>query len=424
MTVPTCRRRHFSCPLLATGLATGTLLLAPFAQAEGFVEGSSAELSTSNIYFNRDFREGDGQSKREEWAQGFILHVNSGFTPGTVGFGLDAEAMLGLKLDSSPDRTGTGLLPVHNDGRAPDEYSQLNLTAKARISESQLRVGSLLPKLPTLNPNTSRILPQTFEGGMATINEFDDLSISLGRLTKAKDRNSTDAQDITSNNKNQRFGGSFEADHFDWVGLDYTFIPSLAGSYHLAQLDDIYRQHFIGLTHRLALGEGSLKSELRVSVSEEQGAAQAGDIDNQAWQGLFSYAINGHRFGFNLQKMRGDNAFPYIDGSNPYLANFVQINDFAEAGQRSAQVRYDYNFADQGLPGLSFMSRYTKGDQAELVAGGEGSDWERDTELQYVIQQGPLENLGLRWRNASYRSSYARDVDENRLIVSYSLPIW
>ena len=70
------------------------------------------------------------------------------------------------------------------------------------------------------------------------------------------------------------------------------------------------------------------------------------------------------------------------------------------------------------------MSRYTKGDQAELVAGGEGSDWERNTELQYVIQEGPLENLGLRWRNASYRSSYARDVDENRLIVSYSLPIW
>ena len=399
-------------------------LLAQSALAQGFVEDSSATLSTSNIYFNRDFRDGAGQSKREEWAQGFILHLKSGYTPGTVGFGLDAQAMLGVKLDSSPDRTGTGLLPTHDDGRAADEYSKLNLTAKARVSQSELLIGSLLPKLPTLNPNTSRILPQTFEGGMATLNEIDDLSISVGRLTKVKNRDSTDAEKILLNNKNRRFGGAFEADHFDWVGVDYKFVPHLAGSYHLAQLDDIYRQHFVGLTHQLALGQGQLKSELRVAISDEQGAAKAGDIDNQAWQALFSYAIEGHRLGFNLQKMRGDNAFPYIDGSNPALANFVQINDFAEAGQRSAQVRYDYNFASQGLPGLSFMSRYTKGDQAKLIAGGRGTDWERNTELQYVIQSGPLENLGLRWRNATYRSSYARDVDENRLIVSYSLPIW
>ncbi|MFN3579810.1 MAG: OprD family porin [Pseudomonas sp.] len=421
---PHFKRRFPSVWLIGSASLLAQGILVHSAVAQGFVEDSSATLSTSNIYFNRDFREGSGQSKREEWAQGFILNVKSGYTPGLVGFGLDAQAMLGLKLDSSPDRTGTGLLPTHDDGRAPSEYSKLNLTAKARVSESELLVGSLLPKLPTLSPNTSRILPQTFEGGMATINEIDKLTISLGRLTKVKDRNSTNAEDITSNNKNRRFGGSFTADHFDWVGVDYKFMPSLAGSYHLAQLDDIYRQHFIGLTHQQALGDGTLKSELRVSISDEQGAAQAGNIDNQAWQGLFSYGIKGHRFGFNLQKMRGDNAFPYIDGSNPYLANFVQINDFAEAGQRSAQVRYDYSFAAQGLPGLSFMTRYTKGDQAELVAGGRGTDWERNSELQYVIQSGPLENVGLRWRNATYRSSYARDVDENRLIVSYSLPIW
>ena len=37
---------------------------------------------------------------------------------------------------------------------------------------------------------------------------------------------------------------------------------------------------------------------------------------------------------------------------------------------------------------------------------------------------GPLKNVALRWRNAMYRSDFARDADENRLIVSYSLPIW
>lgn len=412
-------RRSLSAALLATS----GLLLTPLAQASGFTEDSSAKLSTSNIYFNRDFREGTGQSKREEWAQGFILDLKSGYTDGAVGFGVDAKAMLGIKLDSSPDRTGTGLLPTHDDGRAADEYSKLGLTAKMRYSESELFLGTLMLKLPILQPNTSRILPQTFRGGMATINEFDNLSIDFGRLTKAIDRDSTDAEDLALNNKNRRFGGSFSADQLDWAGLNYQFNSGLAASYYLAQLDDVYRQHFFGLNHSAALGAGELSTELRVAVSDEQGAAHAGRIDNQAWQGRIGYALNGHEVSAAAQKMRGDSAFPYIDGSNPYLVNFVQINDFAEANERSWQLRYDYDFAALGIPGLSFMTRYISGDDAKPVAGGTGSEWERNTELQYVFQDGALKNLGLRWRNASYRSDFARDADENRLIVSYAFPI-
>lgn len=80
-------------------LAVAAASLVPMAQA-AFIEDSSATLQTHNIYLNRDFREGSGQSKREEWTQGFILDVQSGFTEGTVGVGLDALGMLGVKLDS------------------------------------------------------------------------------------------------------------------------------------------------------------------------------------------------------------------------------------------------------------------------------------------------------------------------------------
>jgi len=30
----------------------------------------------------------------------------------------------------------------------------------------------------------------------------------------------------------------------------------------------------------------------------------------------------------------------------------------------------------------------------------------------------------VKWKNASTRSNFASDIDENRLILSYSLPIW
>ena len=94
-------------------LATAGLVLCDlnFAQA-GFVEDSSATLVTRNFYLNRDFRQsGAPQAKAEEWAQGFIGQFQSGYTDGTVGFGLDALGTLGIKLDSSRDRRGTGLLP-------------------------------------------------------------------------------------------------------------------------------------------------------------------------------------------------------------------------------------------------------------------------------------------------------------------------
>lgn len=40
-------------------------------------------------------------------------------------------------------------------------------------------------------------------------------------------------------------------------------------------------------------------------------------------------------------------------------------------------------------------------------------------------ESGPLKNVGVKWRNATVRSTnFGSDLDENRLIVSYTLPIW
>ncbi|TBU76936.1 OprD family porin [Phytopseudomonas daroniae] len=429
--MPTAPRQAISS-LSLLSLALPTTLLAPIAQA-AFFEDSSASLETRNIYFNRDFREGPQQSKRDEWAQGFILNLQSGFTEGTVGFGVDAIGMLGIKLDSSPDRTGSGLLPTHDDGRAADEYSKLGVTAKARISKTELRVGTLIPELPTLKPNDGRILPQVFEGGLLTSGEIDGLDITAGRLKKAIDRDSTNAEDLALNNKNRRFDGTASADHFDMAGFDYKINDNLTGRYHFAQLDDVYRQHFFGLLGSLPVGPGKLSADLRVAISDDHGSAKGGKVDNRAWNGSVSYAQSGHKFTVAYQHMSGDTAYPYIDGSDPFLVNFVQINDFAEAGERSWQARYDYDFKALGVPGLSFMTRYIRGDNAELTGvSGDAKEWERNIELKYVVQSGALKDVGVRLRHASYRSSLdrpandsrMRDADEVRLIVSYALSIW
>ena len=102
----------FCLSLIALSIGTGQAAIAAEKKAEGFIEGSSLTILNRNLYFNRDFRKGQssgtGNGYSEEWAHGIIGQFESGFTEGTVGFGIDAFAMLGLKLDSGDGRSGAG----------------------------------------------------------------------------------------------------------------------------------------------------------------------------------------------------------------------------------------------------------------------------------------------------------------------------
>ncbi|MNW03601.1 Porin-like protein NicP precursor [compost metagenome] len=71
------------------------------------------------------------------------------------------------------------------------------------------------------------------------------------------------------------------------------------------------------------------------------------------------------------------------------------------------------------------MTRYVTGNDV-VVRGssGAGQEWERDSELSYLIQIGPLKNFGLRWKNASMRSNFGGDIDEHRLILTYTVVLW
>ncbi|OHC67657.1 MAG: porin [Pseudomonadales bacterium RIFCSPLOWO2_02_FULL_63_210] len=416
--------RQALLPANLLSLAVTAALLAPAAQA-AFVEDSTANLTMTNIYLNRDFREGNGQNKREEWGQGFLLDIQSGYTEGPIGIGLDALGMLGVKLDSGGGRTGTDLLPVQDDGGTPDEFSRLGLTAKVKASNTELRYGSHIPELPVVKASDSRLLPQVFEGGLLTSSELEGLTFTGGRLDKVNDRASTNSEDLVLNSKNRRFPGGITADQLDLAGLDYQFNTNLKGRYFYAELDDIYRQNFFNLLASYPMGGGTLAADLRLMLSDDTGAANAGKVDNRALNGMLSYAHSGHKVSLAYQKMSGDTGYAYIDGSDPYLVNFVQINDFANADERSWQARYDYNFASLGLPGLSFLTRYVSGDDAQIAgSNATGGEWERDIELKYVVQSGPAKNLYVRLRNANFRSDFARDATENRVIVGYTLPIW
>jgi len=402
--------------------ATAVLLLChlTYAQAD-FVKDSTATLTTRNFYLNRDFRQsGAPQAKAEEWTQGFFAEFQSGYTDGTLGFGLDALGELGIKLDSGPGRRGTGLLPYGPNSKQPaDDYSELGLTAKMRLSRTQLKVGTLMPIHPLAYYSDTRLLPSTFTGAYLTSSEIDDLTVTAARLTEANGRDSSSNDDIS-------YAGQ-SSDHLDLLGGEYALGKNLTLRYHHGELQDIYRQQFAGLVHVLPLGQGlSLRSDLRYFDSNDIGVGKAGKIDNRNFNGMFTLSVGAQRFSAAFQRLSGDSMFPVIDTGTPYVVNLVTYNTFTKANEKSWQLRYEYDFAALGIPGLTFMTRYVKGSEIRTPTVRNGSEWERDTDLTYVFQGGALEGLNLRWRNVTYRSGdgLTQKLDENRLIVGYTWKLW
>lgn len=421
----------------AVALATlGTSLTLPGLAHAAFLEDSKASLEMRNFYMNRDFRQeggnpSNGHSKAEEWAQGFLLRYESGFTEGTVGVGVDAIGTLGLQLDSGRGTSGTGLLQLDRDtGEAQDNYGDLGVTAKFRVSKSVLKAGTLMPKLPVVMSNDSRLLPQSFQGGWLNSMEIDGLTFDGGQLSRVNQRDSSDHEVMTLTNFSPAARGFTGlpatvqgSDEFNFAGASYKWNDQLTTSYHYGNLDQYYNQHYLNAVHVLPLGDKqSLKSDIRYARSTDDGQT---NVDNNAFGAMFTYGLGFHSFGLGYQKMSGDTGFAYINGTDAFLVNFVQIGDFAFKDEQSLQARYDYNFAGLGIPGLTFMTRYITGDNVDRGANkSEGEEWERNTDIAYVFQDGPLKNLGVKLRNATVRSNFGNDLDENRLIVSYTLPIW
>lgn len=447
---------------LALAVAVG--VLAQQAGAAGFIEDSKATLGLRNFYINTDNRDhaaataSNVQSKNEEWGQGFQLNFISGYTQGTVGFGLDAIGLLGIKLDSgggtngaTPSSYGGTVFPSKSNGEAVDNYSSLGLTAKAKISQTELKLGTLQPKLPVIVTNDGRMLPQTFQGGQITTNDIKDLTLIGGQIEHAKGRNSSNNEQLSIAGANGR-GASFrDSNKFIYGGGDYKITKDLTAQYYYGNLEDFYKQHFLGLTHNWAIGPGVLKSDLRYFNSRDDGAnghdstyfttgnysgvaSGKGKVDNNLYSGLFLYSVSGHTFGGGYQVSNGSSDFPWLnqgDGSSAYIITDMQIQKFARAGERTWQARYSYDFAKLGAPGLTAGVVYLRGDNIDTVtakgavAGSGRSEWERDLTVAYVVPEGPLKNLGFTWKNAMWRNDIPsqRDQDENRLIVSYSIPL-
>ncbi|WP_122410696.1 OprD family porin [Pseudomonas viridiflava] len=417
---------------LALGLMGVSMMPAPLL-AEGLVADSHGTLTLRNYYMDRDYKDDGAKTAAREWAQGFMMNVESGFTPGKLGFGLDARALVGMKLDSSPDRSGTELLPVSaRDGRAADEYSRLGLTGKMRFSQTTIKTGDVSIFLPFAFASPSRLLPQTFRGTTLSSKELEGLTFNAGYIDRVNKRDSSNYQPLAIASPNRRFNGAATSSHMAYAGGDYQLSRQLSLRAYHAEVDDLYTQNTLALLHQLPLGDGTLTTDLRSFFSRDTGSAKAGEVDNQNLSALVGYKLGGHSVSLGYMHSSGDTATPYLSGTELMgLSELTMSSDFLNAKERTWQAIYDYDFTAVGIVGLRSRLRYVRGDNIELAALNADDRKEREfqMELGYVIQSGPLKNVSLLARKSIYRNDFPagaafRDENQTRFVVQYALPLW
>ncbi|MBJ9984685.1 outer membrane porin, OprD family [Acinetobacter sp. S40] len=381
-----------------------------------FVKDTTANLYLKNFYFDRNFDDANSKDL-SNWSQAATLTINSGYTDTPLQLGLDLSARYAYRLSSAKNIVDNVMPYDASKQQQAQDQLKLGATAKFKYSDTELKIGEVIPKLPIVHTDVAMQLPTTFLGGILESKDFANTKITAGRLTKVSGRNAEDYYKFQlTNGKNKA-----QSDALDFVGLDYDFNDQQI-RYFYAKLEDIYDQHFLSYEFRHNFNATiHLKSNFYLFDTKESGDALEGKLDNQVYATIHMLNYGNHTFGLGYKYVGGDNAFPLLANWVPqvYSANW-SVGTFMQQDERSWQVRYDYDFKDTPLNGLKSIIRYYDGDHIKTNTGNNGTEKEFDLILNYDFQQLQLKGLGISWLYADYKNSVSKDYIENRLGLYYT----
>jgi len=408
------------------------------AFASGFLDDAKTEVLSRNFYLSNDYRSPSpsGKNYKQEWAQGFIGTFASGFTDGTIGFGLDAHAFYGLKLDGGKGHSGTGLLPVDSDGRSESEYSSAGGALKLKASKTTLAFGEMTVETPVFDTSDKRLQPEYATGFLLDSREIDNARLVAGRFTAFKNQDSSSGRGDF-----QGYGASTQGESISFIGTDLFSDSPVGGALYASDLSDTWRQYYANLHFK----QSGLLLDANVYHTRDTGQALAGEIDNTAFSLSGKYTFGAHAVMLGWQRINGDTPFDFVGGDSIYLANSIKYADFNGANERSWQARYDLDLGAFGIPGLNFMTRYVSGShidgthapkggaynpfdadsgQYQPQQGDGGKHWERDIDLRYIVQSGAAKDLSVQLSHVSHRANSAQagdDIDRIYVVIQYPL---
>lgn len=424
--------------MIALAVSAGTSQFAIASSqddAKGFIEDQSLTSKTRIEYMNRDFKNGAGNiakpgggyksGYRQDTGISELLIYTSGFTQGTIGVGVDGMLMGSAKLDGGAGRAGNGLFARDSDGNPEDTQSKGAAAVKFRLSDTVLKYGRQFVASPVFSTDDSRLLPEVAEGTYITSKEIKGLEVNLGRFTALSSQTGMAKDSING-------PGEPGLTSANIGGATYQFTDNFVAGAAFSDVDNYFKKQYVNANYTFPINDGqSLNFDLNAYRTKSQGQELYGKLDNKLWSLAGAYSLGAHKFTLAYQQSSGDTNYLYgVDGNGTiFVSNSIQISDFIGREEKSWQARYDLNMAEYGVPGLSFMSRYVRGDNIKTSSDTEGKENEFNFETKYVLQEGPAKDLSFRLRSAVYRANtaynkdYAADNNDVRIIVEYPLSI-
>lgn len=420
------------------------------AGATGFIEGQSLTLSTRNFAAREQMKDSFGFTipkdggrehthSRRAWVQGTQLKYSSGYTQGTIGFGLDVAAFNAINLERGKGRIGGGgnRTLADSNGHGVEEWSKLGIAnVRLRVSNTELKAGRFQVDTPVFSYFDNRALPSSFTGYAITSEELDNLALQAGSFRRVSPRTGSGDEAFTTEYGTREVKG----EHMHYLGGNYKPLESLEIAAYGGRFEDIWDQYYLGITHTLGDRENlSLRTALNGYRTRDTGSRKAGYIDNNAWSLAFTLAHQAHALTLAWQQIDGDEYFDYVhETAAIYLANSL-LSDYNGPNEKSAQIRYETDWSYFGVPGLSTTAWYAKGwdidgthyDGDRNGAYGNyvevrGMDGERHHEYglmaAYKVQSGAIKDSTFKVTYMSHKASKQQidgSVNELRVVSTF-----
>lgn len=415
------RRQNLWIAMFAAIATLGTT-----AANADFIDDSNVQLKFKNFYLDRQYQDDASSRNWGSWSQGVTLDAKSGYHDigGGIKVGADVLVQHAVKLkgrDKNPD----WVLP-HDGKQSKDHFGKVGATLKAKVSETELKVGELRPVSPVLVFDPSRQLLTTYSGAWLESKELKDTKLTLAYIDGINNRYDNQFRDLTKFNPPQ-FDNGAEADGMWIAGIDHQLTKELGASYWYADVQDIYQQHYLGVSYKIGLGEKTkLDSHIRYFDNSESGDKLYGEIDNQAVSVAAKVNHGAHTVGVGYQQMFGDSAFPTLGGwvPQPYLANWG-VSTFTAPEEKSWHVSYGYDFSEVGLKGLNATAIYFKGYDQQGTGVYQSQNFNTDEVnaiVNYTVPEGKLKGLGVQgmYIDVNFANPAKPDLQEYRVATTYT----
>ena len=408
-----------------------TLALGTTATNAEFIDDSQVQLKFKNFYLDRQYADVP-QNNWGSWSQGITLDAKSGYQDigGGVQVGADLLIQHAFRLngrDNNPD----WVLPHEGPGKGQkDNFGKVGATLKAKVSQTELKVGELLPVSPVLVFDPSRQLLTTYSGAWLESKDIKDTKLTLAYIDGINNRYDNQFRDLTLFAPGKTLPDQTKG-HYDLgptsdgmliAGVDHQFNKEIGASYWYADVKDIYQQHYVGANYKTTLGEkAKLDSHIRYFDNSDSGNKLYGPIDNQALSVGAKVNYGAHTVGLGYQQMFGDNAFPTLGGwvPQPYLVNWG-VATFTAIDEKSVGLTYGYDFSEVGAKGLNATAVYMMGFDAEANGKKNQDSDELNLILNYTVPEGQLKGLGFQAMYIDADFDYKSDLKEYRVATTYT----